>query len=169
MQRALTTAWLCLRSWGLTAHLAFAALTTLVVASMPHGALAVPARHGVSSVLWPLAPVLTALPVPAVVSSMSLDVHRGAPRAYRLRLMATSAVILTSVSCATAPGLSAVLARNTLALLGLALLSARVLPASLSWTLVTLPPMASGCWARTSIGHRTAGPSCSSRVRTRSP
>jgi hypothetical protein len=124
---------------------------------VPPDPVAVPARAGVESLLWPLVPALAALALPAMLTVARQDLERSAVRPWCLR---TGAVLLGAAALgltAVAGGADeAVLARNALAMLGVATLSASVLRVGSAWAPVAMAPLV--CWLLGTDAHRHVHP-----------
>ena len=147
------------RVWGLVPLLAGAATAAAAWVALPPDPIAVPARDGVTSILWPLFPALPAMLVPAAAAPARRDLERSAGRsgaALRARFT-LMAVVLLAAACTAATGTGLLVAgRNTAFLLGAALLAAATAPASAAW----IPPVAIplACWLLgTGLGGRVAG------------
>jgi hypothetical protein len=120
---------------------------------VPPDPVAVPARAGVESLLWPLVPALSALALPAMFTVARHDLERSAVCPWRLRASAV-VVAAAALGLTVAAGIDeqAVLARNAAALLGVAALSATALPAGAAWAPVAMAPLA--CWLLGTDAHR---------------
>lgn len=125
---AIATAW---RLGGLVLAAVASALALHVV---PDHAVAVPGRGGVASMLWPLCPVLycSAVPRSAAVLCREHELLSVRPR-VRIRLAMVAIVVAGTAPSLWSPFPVEVLARNAMFLVGVALLSAVVLPAPLAW------------------------------------
>lgn len=129
-------AWILFKAWGGVALTCVLMLELGVLVLMPTGSFEVPGRNGVYSVVWPLLPALLAVAIPSATARAGRELEVMAARDVRIvRLcfvgLAITASLLVSV---TASGLDpAILARNHLLMLGLALVCRAFLAASIAW------------------------------------
>jgi hypothetical protein len=111
---------------------------------VPAGPVPVPAADGAASVLWPLVPVVAAVGTLSVLGVPGRDLERTASMSgSRLRALVL-ACCLGATAVAVLPAIRfdlAVGARNAVALTGLAVAGATVLPAATAWLPVTVVPM----------------------------
>lgn len=112
------------------------------------------ARDDVFSVIWPLAPALVAASLPTALSFDGRDLERASGRsAFSLRgralvlLVAASAVVV-----AASPYDAVTVARCTMVLVGLGLVSLALLPGQVAWVPIAFYPAA--CWL---LGTRSGG------------
>jgi hypothetical protein len=136
-----------------------AAVTAAAWQLVPAGAVAIPARDGASSVLWPLVPTLVTLAMPPVLATADRDLERTAARSpVRLRAVALG-VCLAAVAAAVLPGCRfdlMVAARNAALLTGLAAGGSALYPA-VAWVPVTVTPMAMWLLGTDPLTRRLAG------------
>lgn len=113
--------------------------------TVPPGRVTVPARDGVQSLLWPLVPALLAVAVPTSLSSAYREGELTAARsALQLRMTAMVSVALLSLGISLV-GLRfdiLVIWRNSLFLMGLALLATAIQPPTTAWIPVCGAPIA---------------------------
>jgi hypothetical protein len=148
------------RAWGLKPM--GKALAGVVVLSVAwRGPLTVPGRRDVAEMIWPLAPCLLAVVVPAVAARAHTDQERCAPRSGPCRRLAfVAALVVMAVGLAS--GLAvlhsfAVIARNTLFLCGMALAGTVLLPPSTRWIPPSFVPIAMWLLGARSAGQDPAG------------
>jgi hypothetical protein len=148
-----------LTAWGFRPMLAAATATAAAWELVPAGAVAIPARDGASSVLWPLVPTLVTLAIPPVLAAADGDLERTAARSpVRLRAIALG-TCLAVVAAAVLPGSRfdlIVAARNAAFLTGLAAAGAALYPA-VAWVPVTVTPMAMWLLGTDPLTRRLAG------------
>ncbi len=154
------TAVLVARAWGLK-PVAKALIGVVVLSVAWRGPLAVPGRRDVAELIWPLAPCLLAIVVPAAADRAHTDQERCAPRSGpRRRLVFVGALFATTLALAS--GLAAlhpfvVVGRNTLLLCGIALAGTVALPASTRWIPPSFIPIVMWLLGARSAGQDPAG------------
>jgi hypothetical protein len=132
------------KAWRLHRLALTALVSALAWAAVPAGPVAVPARDGVESVLWPLVPVLVAAALPATMAAAYRD---GELTAARSRTQLRGAAFLLSLSLSLLPSVVAtrfdlvVVWRNTGFLFGLALFAVAVQPEAAAWLPICGLPM----------------------------
>ncbi|MBX3313205.1 MAG: hypothetical protein KF906_02705 [Actinobacteria bacterium] len=133
---------------------------------LPERALAVLARDDVFSVIWPLVPALLAAGLPSAFAFDGRDLERASGRpAHSLR--GRSLLLLTVTSSAVvaaSPYDSATVARCTMVLVGMGLVSLALLPRQVAWVPIALYPAA--CWL---LGTRSGGDHAAWAVPLRPP
>ncbi|MFF2653799.1 hypothetical protein [Streptomyces sp. NPDC058045] len=102
----------------------------------------VPARDGVQGMLWPLVPVVFAAFLPSVLGTAAEVPERCAARPGRLRAVTVGVVLLLAAGLVLFGVRDpAVAARNTVLLVGAALVAAWLLPAAAGWAPVVVAPI----------------------------
>lgn len=121
---------------------------------LPERALAVLARDDVFSVIWPLVPALLAASLPTAFTFDGRDLERASGRsAHSLRAMSLLLLLTASATIVVAsPYDPATVARCTMVLVGLALISLTLLPRQVAWVPIAFYPAA--CWL---LGTRSGG------------
>jgi hypothetical protein len=137
--------WLLLgKAWHLRRVVVTALLSALAWLIVPPDPVAVPARDGVESLLWPLVPTLVAGALPAAMAAAYRDSELTAARS---RTQLRGVALLVTLALSLAPSVVAgrfdilVVWRNTGFLYGLALLVITVQPQSVAWLPVSAVPM----------------------------
>lgn len=122
---------LVFRAW----HLPTLALAAVVAAVawlvIPGTAVAVPARDGVSSVIWPLLPALTCSVIPFIVDALRSPAVAASSRRHAAiagRLLLALLVLLAAANTASVRFDTVIVARNTAILFGFAAVTARYAP-----------------------------------------
>lgn len=123
------------RAWGLSIMLSCAGLATLLLLLVPSDALAVPGQAGVKSVVWPIAPTVAVLGVPAALSRAFDDLERTATHRHRRRVYIMLLwAALSFAGCAAGASFDLVIvARNWMTMYGIALAATGLVSASLAW------------------------------------
>jgi hypothetical protein len=133
------------RAWRVH-HLVVTGVIVVLVWLVLPNEVPIPLRDGLSSVIWPLAPVLVAAAVPGSAATMHRDLERSAvrPLLASKSLLAMTIVIVASVVAAIGGLLFdlEVVARNTAMLVGIGFLVTAWFPAWSRWLPVVFLPMA---------------------------
>ena len=148
------------RAWGLK-PLAKALFGVVALSVAWRGPLTVPGRQDVAEIIWPLAPCLLAIAVPAAAARAHSDQERCAPRSGQIRRL-LFAVALMAIAGLLASGLAplhsfVVVARNTLLLCGMALGATVLLPSSTRWIPPSFIPIVMWLLGARSAGQAPAG------------
>jgi hypothetical protein len=154
------TALLVARAWGVK-PMAKALVGVVVLSAAWRGPLTVPGRRDVAEMIWPLAPCLLAIVVPAAAARAHSDQERCAPRSGLMRRVAFVG-ILVATAIALAAGLGilhsfVVIARNSLFLCGLGLAASVLLPLSTRWIPASFIPIVMWLLGARSTGQDPAG------------
>lgn len=137
-------AWLGLRVWSIRRTVGWAVVAALAWQAVPRGPVAVPARDGVASVLWPLVPALFGLACTPSLKQLhkQMELRVPHPRAIRLLLFGVQCEIAVVLGTAAWSFDLGVAYRNLAAILGLAALSAAYLTRRTAWVPMVVFPMA---------------------------
>lgn len=128
------------RALGASTLVAGVLLTAVASLLVPSDPVEVIGRRGVQAVLWPLLPTILAACVPASAAWAFRDLERAAPKSRRwlaalhLSLVAVGVVAVVVVVPSQQQG---VVLRNSVLLVGLAVISVRLLSPDVAW----LPPV----------------------------
>jgi hypothetical protein len=148
------------RAWGLK-PMAKALAGVVLLSVAWRGPLTVPGRRDVAELIWPLAPCLLALVVPAAAARSHNDQERCAPRSGPQRRLAfVGVLVVTAVALASGLGVLhsfVVVARNTLLLCGIALAGTVLLPPSTRWIAPSFIPIVMWLLGARSAGQEPAG------------
>lgn len=148
------------RAWGLK-PMAKALAGVVLLSVAWRGPLTVPGRQDVAELIWPLAPCLLAIVVPAAAARAHTDQERCAPRSGPLRrLEFVGALVATALALAS--GLAVlhsfvIVARNSLLLCGMALAATVLLPPSTRWIPPSFIPIVMWLLGARSAGQDPAG------------
>ncbi|GIU98725.1 MAG: hypothetical protein KatS3mg014_0341 [Actinomycetota bacterium] len=143
VSRRLTAALVVVRAWQGSGFAFTLAIGLAGFALVPSRPVPVPGREGVSSLLWPLVPVLPALAVPQVAGVVYREIERVSGKSSLGTRLGCAAIITSLLGLFCLAGWRfdlSVLCRNAAFLLGVAL-AGTVFSPSGAWLPVTVIPM----------------------------